>query len=94
MRWLYFMSRLAFVSNIAFILCLVLRYRTFMEEKDLVATLLILGWLMPLGLNAIVNTTHSILFVAGKRELSPVPQWLITTNALFFIVQAYLFFIA
>jgi hypothetical protein len=91
MRWLLFLSRVAFFCNIFFLLSFVLKLTNWIRDPDLVSTILILGHVLAIIFNLIVNLSYLVLFLVRRRLLQNIPAWLITANILFLIMQ--LFFI-
>lgn len=86
MRKLLFLNRLALICNIMFLLCLVFqRTADFLPNQDLKGMIIILGWLLSFILSSIVNFWAFVLLLK-KREIG-VPQWLVITNLLFFILE-------
>jgi hypothetical protein len=87
MRWLLFLSRLAFIANVFFLLALSLKIANWIQQPDVVATILIIGYFMVALLNPIVNFCYLLLFIIRRKLLALVPVWLITANVLFLILQ-------
>jgi hypothetical protein len=89
MRWLLFLSRLAFVCNIFFLLAVSLQLGNWLPNQDISATIAIIGYVMVVLLNPLVNLCYLILFVIRKKFWAVVPSWLITANILFLIMQIF-----
>jgi hypothetical protein len=86
MRKLLFLNRLALICNILFLVCLVLqRTQDIITNQDIKGLIIILGWLLSFILSVVVNFSALILLVR-KREIG-VPNWLVITNLLFFIIE-------
>lgn len=86
MRKLLFLNRLALICNFLFLVCLILqRTKDFIPNQDLKGLIIILGWFLSFILSIIVNFSALILFMR-KREIG-VPNWLVITNLLFFIIE-------
>jgi hypothetical protein len=86
MRKLLFLNRLALICNILFLVCLVLqRTQDIITNQDIKGLIIILGWLLSFILSVVVNFSALILLVR-KREIG-VPNWLVITNLLFFILE-------
>lgn len=84
-------SRIAFICNVAFLACVLLKYVSFSSDPMFTSLLLVLGWVMAGVLNAVVNVVV-LVFVLRKRPVL-VPMWLRWANALLFIVELYYFLI-
>jgi hypothetical protein len=86
MRKLLFLNRLALICNILFLVCLVLqRTQDIITNQDIKGLIIILGWFLSFILSVVVNFSALILLVR-KREIG-VPNWLVITNLLFFILE-------
>lgn len=86
MRWLLFLSRVAFICGFFFILSFTLRIRDWIGDDGTTSFVLILGHIMGVVIVPVVNLCYLVvLFV--KRRLTPyVPLWLIIANILFLII--------
>lgn len=86
MKGLLFLSRLAFLCNLLFLICLVLRYKgDFIGTEDIKSMVGILGWFMAPFVNLAVNCWYVLRLV--KKQ--PLPARLATANFLFLLVQLY-----
>lgn len=91
MRWLLFLSRLAFITGFCTLLSLSLLIKDWVKEQDLASTIIVMGTFMAMIL---VPTTLICYLgvVISKRKLSTiVPVWLVVSNIVWMIV--YLFFL-
>ena len=89
---LRFLFRLAFICNVFFIVCMILRYShadKYLYEP-LIGISLILGWIAPL-INLINFILALVLLSRIKRK--QIPLWLLYTNIICFILEIYFFFI-
>ena len=89
MRWLLFLSRLAFLSNVFFLLAFSLRISNWVTNQDASATIVIIGYFLVALFNPLVNFCYLLLFVVRKKFWQIVPGWLITANSLFLIMQVF-----
>jgi hypothetical protein len=90
MKGLLFLSRLAFICNCLFVLCLVLqRTPDILHSQDLKGLIIILGWAGAPILNFVVNIWQLGLLV--YKRSSQLPKWLILSNLLFLIIQFFYF---
>src|SRR2546423_15649152 len=92
MRWLLFLSRLAFICNIVFLIAFSLRFGKWMKYQDAVSTIIIIGWVLTFLFNPLVNLCYLILFLTKRKSLAIVPVWLRTSNIFFLLIE--LIFIA
>lgn len=90
MRWLLFLSRLAFISGFCILLSIsFLMFGNWINEDHSARTIIIIGYV--LGLIVIPATNLCYLGVLAIKRRLPVPYWLIISNILFLV--AILFFI-
>jgi hypothetical protein len=87
MRWLLFLSRLAFICNIFFVLAILIQMTNWLSHETLIGTIAIMGYLMVALLNPVVNISYLVLFVLGKKIRAVIPLWLIYANTGFLIMQ-------
>ena len=87
MRWLLFLSKLAFISNLLFIPAFVLQIKNFIVNADLASYIIIIGFVFAILFNPVVNLCYLVLFFLNKNALSKVPAWLIVINILFLFLQ-------
>jgi hypothetical protein len=94
MRWLLFLSRLAFICGFFFLLAVSLLIRDWVSEEAITSTIITIGYVMGLIVVPAVNLCYlGVLFV--KRRLTVyVPLWLVLANILFlFILGFYIFYL-
>jgi len=87
MRWLLFLSKLAFICNLLFIPAFILQIKNFTGDPDLSAYIIIIGFVFAILFNPVTNLCYLILFFTNKKMLSIVPAWLIVINILFLFFQ-------
>jgi hypothetical protein len=92
MRLVRFLSRLAFICNICFLLLSVLRYVPSVPDNALISDLIILGYFGPIAVNMLVNVIVVLLFFLRRVWASGVPRWLLITNFIFFVIQILFFY--
>jgi hypothetical protein len=94
MRWLLFLSRLAFICGFAFVLSLVALFYKEVQNQELLSTVIIIGYIIGLVVVPISLIAYMMLAIAGKKPGSVVPKWLFIANLLFFIVLlTYIFYL-
>ncbi|HET9057621.1 MAG TPA: hypothetical protein VFN30_12315 [Chitinophagaceae bacterium] len=92
MRWRYFFARVAFICNLFFLLCLLLRYSNITLDEASSSLIIILGWLMAIIVNGFSNLTLIVkAFTSGKK--STIPIWLILVNFIFLVFEIYYLFL-
>jgi len=92
MRWLSFLSRVAFICNLAFVLSLLLQWKPFISNEALLSTIVVIGYfLAPLVFNPVVNIIYLIFLIRRNPLQASLPRWLVMANFGFLLVQ--LFFV-
>ena len=92
MRWLLFLSRLAFICGICFLLSLSLLVWSWTKDEAISSTVIIIGFVI--GLLVVPATLISYLVVLARKKTVPVPLWLVISNIVFlFILLLYIIFI-
>src|SRR5215203_2205543 len=87
MRWLLFLSKLAFICNLLFIPAFILQIKNFIGDIDLSSYIIIIGFLFAILFNPLTNLCYLVLFFIDKKKLLIVPVWLIVINILFLFFQ-------
>jgi hypothetical protein len=87
MRWLLFLSKLAFICNLAFLVSFIFRVTNWLTNHDIEAYIIIIGWVLSAVVNPIVVFIYLIIFWINRKKLSIVPVWLIVMNILFLFLQ-------
>ena len=92
MRWLLFLSKLAFICNLLFIPAFVLQIKNFFINADLASYIIIIGFVFAILFNPAVNICYLVLFFLNKNALAKVPAWLIVMNIIFLFLQVIFLF--
>ena len=93
MRWLLFISRLAFICNILFLIALVAqRVENVFTNADVNNYIIILGWFVAPVLNLFVAIAAFINLLSKKPNI--VPAWLLICNILFLFFQIFYHFLS
>ena len=92
MRWLLFLSRLAFISGVFFLASASLLVTDWLKDENLKSTVIIIGYFMGIILFPVVNLCYIAVFLVKKRIRQYVPLWLIVSNILFLLSLAYFIF--
>jgi len=92
MRWLLFLSKLAFICGFCFLLSLALQLWNKSNMEAISSTVIIIGFVI--GLIVVPLTLVCYLVVLIRQKRLPVPLWLVIANIIFlFILMLYLIFI-
>ena len=89
MRWLYTLSRLAFICNLFFLVALSLQVSQWLSNGEVTATVLIIGFFLAALVNPLVNIIYLLLFTIRRKFWHIVPAWLFTANVLFLVIQIF-----
>jgi hypothetical protein len=89
MRWLLKLSRLAFISNVFFLLAFSLQLSRWIKQEELVSTIVVVGYVMGFLLNPLTNICYLSFAIVARKKLAIVPSWLIVANALFLVIDAF-----
>jgi hypothetical protein len=89
MRWLLFISRVAFICNICFLVGFSLKISNWLPNQDLSGTIVIIGFFLVALFNPLVNLCYLVLFLFRKKITLYIPVWLITANILFLVMQLF-----
>jgi len=86
MRWLLFLSRLAFICGLFFLLTLSLLVKDWIRDESLVSTIITIGFFMGMVVVPVTLISYLVVWVAGKKPVSIVPRWLIIGNILVMLI--------
>ncbi len=89
MRWVLFLSRLAFVCNVFFLLAISLQYFRWIAYENIEATVIIIGYGMVVLINPFINLCYGVLFFLCREKLATVPRWLRIANFVFLLLQIF-----
>src|SRR5215218_2467141 len=88
MRWISFLSRVAFICNLAFLFSVLLQWKPFISSQVLLSTVVIIGYfLAPFIFSPIVSLLYVIMLLQKKKFPASLPGWLISVNFVFLLVQ-------
>ena len=84
MRWLLFLSRLAFICGIFFLLSISLLIRQWANQ--VVESTILVGYAMGLVIVPFTVLSYPIVYLVKKKLKAFVPAWLITANIFFLLI--------
>lgn len=91
MRWLLFLSRLAFICGICFLLSLSLRFYEWTKDQDIASTIITIGYFIGILVVPITMLCYLIVVIRKKNLIAVVPLWLVISNVIFlFILLIYI----
>lgn len=91
MRWLLFLSRLAFICGLFLLISVSLQIRNWVQEEVVTSTIFIIGYFIGIIVIPVVNMCYLAVLVM-RKHLSPVPLWLSLSNLLFLFLQLFFIF--
>jgi hypothetical protein len=86
MQAIRLLVRVAFICNICFVLASLILWLPHPPEGQVVSTVIVMGYLMGLPLNAIVFGWMLVLRTAGRRAVA-FPGWVIAFNVVVACLQ-------
>ena len=92
MRWLLFLSRLAFISGVCILVWLVLAMTSSENNELFSSTIIIIGYAMGGLLLPATNICYLVMLLMKKKMRHLIPGWLIGANVFFLIVLIYYIF--
>ncbi len=92
MRWLLFLSRLAFICGFFFLLSLSLLFRNWLSDESLVSTIITIGYFMGMVIVPVTILCYLAVLIIRRNLKKYVPLWLVIANLLFLFVLFYYIF--
>ncbi len=92
MRWLLFLSRLAFICGIFFLVAISLLVKAWLPDGNLKSTIIIIGDLMGMIIFPAVTLCYLGVWMIKRKVREYVPLWLIIANVLFLLALIYFIF--
>jgi hypothetical protein len=86
MRWLLFLSRLAFICGLFFLLSVSLQFRNWTHDEAISSTIIIIGYFLGLVIVPFVNLCYLTVFIVKRRPAVYVPLWLVISNVFFLLL--------
>ena len=94
MRWLLFLSRLAFICGLSFLVSLGIAMTRTENQEPISSTIIVIGYGMGMVLVPLTVLCYLLVGVATNKLRKTVPLWLINANILFlFILLYYIFYL-
>jgi hypothetical protein len=94
MRWLLFLSRLAFICGVCFVISLGFAMMKRDNNEPFSQTIIMIGFVLGVVVVPITVLCYLGVSIAGKKLSASIPRWLIWLNVLFlFVLLFYIFFV-
>jgi len=87
MRWLLFLSKLAFICNLAFLVSFIFRFTNWLTNHEIQQYIIIIGWVLSVIFNPLVVLCYLLFFLIKRKGLLIVPAWLTVMNVFFLFLQ-------
>ena len=92
MRWLLFLSRMAFICGVFFLLSFSLLINKWIKDPTLESTIITIGYVMGMILLPVTNLCYLAVLLIKRKLRAYVPIWLILANILFLLFLIYFIF--
>jgi hypothetical protein len=92
MRWLLFLSRLAFICGLSFLVSLGIAMTRTEYNEPVSSTIIMIGYGMGMVLVPLTVLCYLLVGVATNQLRKSVPLWLIIANIIFLFVLLYYIF--
>lgn len=93
MRWLLFLSRLAFICGIFLLISISLQIYNWAHDEATVSTIVIIGYFMCAFIVPAVNVCYLVVLLVKRKLGAFVPLWLVTANLFFLLILVlYIFY--
>jgi hypothetical protein len=93
-KWLLFLSRLAFICNVCFLIAFSVQMTNWIQNEDITSMVALIGYLMGFIINPLLCLSYLVVFILSRKKLLIVPSWLLTANILFLVIQMlYIFYL-
>ncbi|MFT4092309.1 MAG: hypothetical protein QM640_01625 [Niabella sp.] len=86
MRWLIFLSRVAFLSGVFMLLALSLLFISWNNNEVVSSSVILGGYVLALITLPLVNIIYFLLAVLGKKPYHVVPKGLFIVNIIFLLI--------
>jgi hypothetical protein len=89
MAWLRFLSRLAFICGVFFLLALSLLFKNWLKDESLVSTIITIGYFIGLIVVPLTILCYLVVFLATRKLNKYIPAWLVIANIFFLLVLGF-----
>ncbi len=94
MGWLQFLSRLAFICGLFFLLSISLRIWDWISEETIVSTIITIGYFIGMVVVPLTCLIYLVMMLSRVKLRTYVAGWLIIANFLFlFALLFYIFYL-
>lgn len=94
MRWLLFLSRVAFICGVFFLLALSLLIKDWAKDDAITSTVITIGFIMGVVIVPVTALCYLVVVLIKQKLTAHIPAWLIAANILFlFVLLFYIFYV-
>lgn len=88
MRLIAFLSKVALISNVFFLLAVAMHFYNFLPDDTIAPTIVIIGYALAVFVfTPLVTICYLVLLSLRRKLFDAVPKWLVITNFIFLILQ-------
>jgi hypothetical protein len=88
MRLVAFLSKVALVCNLFFLLTVALHFYNFIGEDSMVSIIVIIGYALSVFIfTPLINILYLTALALRKNLFEAVPKWIVITNFIFLLLQ-------
>jgi hypothetical protein len=84
---LRFLSRVAFICNLCFLLVSFSQWLPQFPDNALTSDIVVLGWIVAISVNIFINLVLLLMFLLRRLRKTGIPAWLMAVNFVFFALQ-------
>jgi len=84
---LRFLSRVAFICNLCFLLVSFSQWMPQLPDNALTSDIVVLGWIVAISVNIFINFILLLMFLLRRLRKTGIPVWLMAVNFVFFALQ-------
>lgn len=92
MRWLLFLSRLAFICGLFFLLAVSLLITDWVKDPVLESTIITIGYLMGMIILPVTCLCYLLVLIIRRKLKEYVPLWLVVANIFYLVFLIFFIF--
>ena len=88
MRLIAFLSKVALICNLFFVLAVVMHFYNFLPNNPIIPTIVIIGYVLAVFVfTPVVNLCYLAMLLFKKKLFEVVKKWIVIANFVFLILQ-------
>lgn len=92
MRWLLFLSKLAFICGLFFLLSVSLLIASWVKDPNLESTIITIGYVMGMVVLPLTCICYLVVVIIKRKLAAYVPIWLVVANLFWFLFLIFFIF--